>query len=130
MLAGQPVDRIVRMDHHGKGVSSDDGFADVFACRLSSHLFAELDGARSHGQIGRAVQQCGNSYAATSAGDGDAGFGVDFHEFFGCLLGDGQYCVAALDALGVEVAEGKKPCGQNKKNLYSLHFNYCFYGHK
>ena len=99
---GQPADGVRRVDHHGQGVIGDDGLRQVFAGGLGLHLLAELDGARGHGDVRRPVQQGRDAHAAAPAGDGDAGAGVEGHEAFGSLLGDGQHRVAPFDALGVQ----------------------------
>ena len=44
-------------DHYGKGIVGDGNFCQVFSGGFGLHLFAELDGAGSHGDVRGLVQQ-------------------------------------------------------------------------
>ena len=44
-------------DHYGKGIVGDGYFRQVFSGSFGFHLFAELDGAGSHGDVRGLVQQ-------------------------------------------------------------------------
>ena len=57
LLAGQLCHRVRGVDHYGKGIVGDGYFRQVFSGSFGFHLFAELDGAGSHGDVRGLVQQ-------------------------------------------------------------------------
>ena len=57
LVAGQLFPWVGGVDHYGKGIVGDGNFCQVFSGGFGLHLFAELDGAGSHGDVRGLVQQ-------------------------------------------------------------------------